>query len=107
MAEFLNVGLGLTGRDLSSADILAKLRVLTARQISNFVDRVTDRLVDDMLKSTAIEDPERRQNLLFLRDARAYFVLSHGIRHGDIGIIRLAIKELTLLFYSTDKNAYG
>ena len=60
-----------------------------------------------MFELTAFEDPERRQNLLFLRDARSYFILSHGIRHGDIGIIRLAINELILLYYGTNKNAYG
>jgi hypothetical protein len=107
VAEFINVGLNLTGKDVLSADILTKLRGLTARQISNMVDRVTNSLVDDMLELTTLEDPERRQNLLFLRDARAYFILSHGIRHGDIGIIRLAINELILLFYGTNKNAYG
>jgi hypothetical protein len=107
VAEFINVGLGLTGRHVSSADILAKLRGLTVRQISNMVNHITDSLVDDMFKLTTIEDIERRQNLLFLRDARAYFILSHGIRHGDLGILRLAINELILLFYGTNKNAYG
>lgn len=107
VAEFISVGLGLGGRHVSSEDILVKVRGLTGWQISDMVNRVTDSLVDDMLKSTKIEDVERRQNILFLRDARAYFILSHGIRHGDLGILRLAINELISLFLGTNKNAYG
>jgi hypothetical protein len=42
-----------------------------------------------MLNLSTIEDLERRQNFLFLRDARPYFILSHGIRYSDIGIIGL------------------
>lgn len=52
-------------------------------------------------------DNERHANLLFIRDAELYLLLSRGIKYGDIGLIRWAVDYLILVFHGIKKPLYA
>jgi hypothetical protein len=60
----------------------------------------------ESVKQTNIEDIERKENLLFIRDAEVYMLLHRAIKYADIGLLKYAVDSLIFMFNGSKKHAY-
>jgi hypothetical protein len=81
---------------------------------SNSAERIVaviDGLVNEITITPSIEGPQRDQEYenhrIFLRNTIPYLMLKSGIKYGDIGLIRVAISTLCVLFQATSHSRYA
>lgn len=88
----------------------------TADDIRVVIENLSTQKLKKLIEATATSiknldecgpDNERLANLLFIRDAELYLLLSHGIKYGDIGLIRWAVDYLILMFHGVKKPLYA
>ena len=95
---------GPLSANATAAELEEAVISLTARELKKLVNKTVDSIMNYHLEG--LVDLERRENLLFIRDAVYYEALTHGIKHGDIGIIRYVINCLIYMFEGSKKPTY-
>lgn len=78
---------------------------LSTRKLSKLIQQTTESIKD--LDDCDGSDNEQHTNLLFIRDAEIYVLLSRAIKYGDIGLLRWAIDYLIFMFHSIRKPLYA
>jgi hypothetical protein len=92
-------------RKATIEQIHEEMKKLAKHQLRDLVVRTVKSI--QYSDDTQCKDKERAENLRFVRDAEMFFILSHGIKHGDIGLIRYTLAPLIPLFYGVKKVAYA
>ena len=94
---------GPLNTDATATELEEAVTRLTARELKKLVNKTVDSITNYHLEGP---DLERRENLLFIRDAMYYEALTHGIKRGDIGIIRYVVNDLIYMFEGSKKPTY-
>ncbi|KAI9652759.1 MAG: hypothetical protein M1829_001479 [Trizodia sp. TS-e1964] len=97
--------------DVWEKEVLSKLRIrefmaLVSKTVSFYIPPTgLDRSAD---RSTVHSEPDMELNnhKLFMQHAQTYLVLKHGIKHGDIGLLRRALDRLTVYFHGSKQHKY-
>ena len=95
-----NRSLSATSSDKELEEAFA---ALGAKKLKYLVERTATTLKEPLHQ---VKDLERRENLGFVRDAEIYVILTHGIKHGDIGLIRYAVDFMAVMFNGSKKTTY-
>jgi hypothetical protein len=91
----------------TTEQIYEEMKKLAKYQLKNLIIKTADSIKYFSHADTQGQDKERAENLRFIRDAELFFVLSYGIKYGDIGLIRYTLAPLIPLFYGVKKVAYA
>ena len=83
----------------------ARIKRMTAHSLGSFVKSIRKEL---LCPSAADEsDPEYRNHKQLLQTIEPYLILKYGIKHGDLGYVRMALMRMAFYFNGSSSHKYG
>jgi hypothetical protein len=96
-------------KDKAVATVAQRLKDMPVSALKSHIERIYNDIheLKHRVPNGQVPDQELWNHILYIRNMFPYLLLKDGIKHGDIGILRIAIPMLCVFYQGTRNSRYA